>query len=298
MRHLCLALLAVLSVARPAAADLPVFTDADAAASVAADPVDPSWTYKLTPLYGGSDRSAFQVDLVQGNTQSPDPPLLTLLDVPFPTDLRPGDALTGRVWVATNSNEPESVVVSTVTGADAPAYAGEVTPPLYRTNWSLPAIPPFRLPIDFDPAHRPSRLRLRLVPRPGSGFCQVVAIGLRLVHADDPLRPPTTRPTADPSPAWPPAGLAGTVVRAFSGNDFDGHLVASVSSDDHNPVVLQSIGANGLVIGVQYDPAAGPLRTVPVLSVDDPASPPPGTPSRGRSRTAATPCPAATTPTS
>ena len=111
---------------------LRVITDADAAAVAAAG--GPTASFTVTPLYGGSDRSAFRLQtLHQSAAGSAAFRPFTLFDVPAPADLRTGDALVGRLDDASSGGWGTALHADlSVAGPDgrwSPAGHFDVPPP-------------------------------------------------------------------------------------------------------------------------------------------------------------------------
>ena len=253
-----------------------VLTDADVPTNPAE--VGGHDTVRVTPLYGGSDRSAYQIDDEQRLAPAPPTPFV-LAEFPAPAGLLPGDVLVGHA-LATNSNNasdypPPQIEVAlagpdgrwvTVGHADVPyALDGE--------NATASSRREVRVSVPFDPAHPPSRVRVTaLLPNLGASIVHLTmtVAGLRVAYDTPPAV--VTPPAAVPSPTWPPAGLAETVVRRFSGNDFDPHLRWGEELVDRTaPVTVSGTGNAGdpVIVNV-HTPSPDGLRSIPLMAVDDP----------------------------
>ncbi len=280
-----------------AAAETRVFrsfnaVDIGAAATAAAEP---GWDISATPLYGGSDHSAVMVytmphlhDAHAPATTGPadvdadDPAVakvVLLFDVPPPAGLASGDAVIGRMGVSRYNQNTDHWPPDTYGDHPVRAELLSVTPGggakvLVRAAIALTRPQTVRLPITFDAAHPPGRFQLRLllpdVGRLANDGLRTTVEELRIAHGDGTL-PPTTQPTHQPSPAWPPVGAVPRLIRTFAGNDFDPHIPTPSDGETAYDPVVSSLDGSPLKLQVwAMEPPAAGSRSIPLLSVDDP----------------------------
>ena len=241
---------------------------------------------KVTPLYGGSDRTAvalqWQYDPSDATPSGmPDDgrpqahPTRTVASVQFDAPADTGDlAITGLVQMTVDTfrgsyeipgplvSQPRVTVA--VHGDGGPA----VTAPWLNIGAS-PAndfrqFTAVRLPIPRGPARR-VRVDL-MVPDDVSGT--LILADLCFVGSGSETAP-TTPLLGGPSPAWPLGHVSASPVREFDGDDFDAHLSGSVNGVEISAPVQGSSAKQIANVTVSLPPAAG-LRTIPLLAVDDP----------------------------
>ena len=218
-----------------------------------------------TPIYGGSDRSAFHLQWVPAGrwTKSEIHLDIPIFEFDGPASALPGDRLEGLVLGC--SDEQMSL-------SDGSASASTISLPTVDRQDVSAKFQPFHIALPLASASRHLVLSMKV----HQFYGDFVFADLRIVR--------TAAATTASAPAMSQSesllvltGLREEVVRGFSGNDFDPALAVEHAAEDRNAIavqpiasVLQLTGGNGSAkVSVLASPAQPP-RIIPILAMDDP----------------------------